>query len=72
MVEEPAFFAPTWGLQVEPEGQGLLGGREGKGGGRGEGEEKWDKEGWRQTESHGLLCYQVVVLEGVEVRVWGG
>ena len=37
MVEEPAFFAPTWGLQVEPVGQGLLGGKEGKGRGRGEG-----------------------------------
>ena len=43
MVEEPAFFALTWGPQVEPEEQGPLGGREGrereKGGeGGGEGE----------------------------------
>ena len=68
MAEEPAFFAQMWGLQVEPEGQGLLGGREGKGKGRGEGRGERregrggrgrgeEGEGIRMGRSRQKVCY---------------
>ena len=57
MAEEPAFFAQTRGLRVEPEGQGPLGGREGKGRERGgerrEGEGRERKGKGRGEEGEG-------------------
>ena len=39
---------------------------------RGRGRSGIRKRRWKQIESQRLLCYQVVVLEVVEVRVGGG